>query len=259
MEIEDYERNSIKKMEIVENSSQNHITYQQFNHSPKIECNKTEKVKRLDNGIEIIQLKNYNKNFHWFRFRIDKFLSIEDSIFINFWNEKEIGFDWNILITPYSLKERRKEENYVGLTLQFVPSMLSSIRPPKGWYRSVIFSIAIVNSEDETRSIFTESSFQFFDGKTEWKSPLFISRKTMKRMGYLVEGSLILELKLRNQIVCSIDLETSLNYSSSSLTLHNFSRTETGFVGLKNQGATCYLNSLLQCLFHIGYFRKVHI
>eukprot|EP00667_Euglena_gracilis_P017652 EG_transcript_18646 len=32
---------------------------------------------------------------------------------------------------------------------------------------------------------------------------------------------------------------------------------EHGFsVGLKNQGATCYLNSLMQTLFHMSYFRK---
>ncbi|KAK4440537.1 Ubiquitin carboxyl-terminal hydrolase 12 [Sesamum alatum] len=35
------------------------------------------------------------------------------------------------------------------------------------------------------------------------------------------------------------------------------SKDETGYVGLKNQGATCYMNSLLQMLFHIPYFRKV--
>ncbi|XVF19574.1 hypothetical protein REPUB_Repub11eG0122800 [Reevesia pubescens] len=34
------------------------------------------------------------------------------------------------------------------------------------------------------------------------------------------------------------------------------SMKETGYVGLKNQGATCYMNSLLQTLYHIPYFRK---
>jgi ubiquitin C-terminal hydrolase len=34
------------------------------------------------------------------------------------------------------------------------------------------------------------------------------------------------------------------------------SKKETGHVGLKNQGATCYMNSLLQTFFHIPYFRK---
>lgn len=42
---------------------------------------------------------------------------------------------------------------------------------------------------------------------------------------------------------------------------HNFtnydSKKETGYVGLKNQGATCYLNSLIQSLYFTNAFRKV--
>jgi hypothetical protein len=34
-------------------------------------------------------------------------------------------------------------------------------------------------------------------------------------------------------------------------------RKETGFVGLKNQGATCYMNSVLQYLYNLSFFRNV--
>ena len=35
-------------------------------------------------------------------------------------------------------------------------------------------------------------------------------------------------------------------------------RTGTGMVGIVNQGATCYLNSVLQGLFHAKLLRKEH-
>lgn len=41
-----------------------------------------------------------------------------------------------------------------------------------------------------------------------------------------------------------------------SLSLSWDSKKETGFNGIKNQGATCYMNSLLQSLYWTSYFRK---
>ncbi|OHT04492.1 hypothetical protein TRFO_28001 [Tritrichomonas foetus] len=35
------------------------------------------------------------------------------------------------------------------------------------------------------------------------------------------------------------------------------SKEETGYVGLNNQGATCYMNSLLQALYHLSAFRRL--
>jgi len=36
------------------------------------------------------------------------------------------------------------------------------------------------------------------------------------------------------------------------------SKKNTGYVGLKNQGATCYMNTLLQTLYFTNQLRKVN-
>ncbi|KAI3837023.1 hypothetical protein MKW98_005356 [Papaver atlanticum] len=60
--------------------------------------------------------------------------------------------------------------------------------------------------------------------------------------GYLVNDTCIVEAKV--VVLKIMDFQP---YDS---------RKETGYVGLKNQGATCCMNSLLQTLYHIPYFRK---
>ncbi|RLN55798.1 hypothetical protein BBJ29_006664 [Phytophthora kernoviae] len=52
-----------------------------------------------------------------------------------------------------------------------------------------------------------------------------------------------------------VDSQTTLETTQQLLSYD--SKEETGMVGLKNQGATCYLNSLLQTLFHLRAFRQV--
>jgi hypothetical protein len=61
--------------------------------------------------------------------------------------------------------------------------------------------------------------------------------------GFVHEGG-----KLRIRVEVLVRKDERLSWDS---------RKETGYVGLKNQGATCYMNSLLQCLYHLPYFRKV--
>jgi ubiquitin carboxyl-terminal hydrolase 7 len=61
--------------------------------------------------------------------------------------------------------------------------------------------------------------------------------------GYLVNDTVVIEAE--------VAVRKLLDYWSYD------SKKETGYVGLKNQGATCYMNSLLQTQYHIPYFRKV--
>lgn len=64
----------------------------------------------------------------------------------------------------------------------------------------------------------------------------------------LKEGFLVNDT-LRFNVIVKTDRHEDLNYDSKKV---------TGYVGLKNQGATCYMNSLLQTLYNINYFRQVN-
>lgn len=57
-------------------------------------------------------------------------------------------------------------------------------------------------------------------------------------------------LLLPRYCCCVCDVQRNERYAYDS-------RKETGQVGLKNQGATCYMNSLMQYLYHLPYLRKV--
>ena len=63
---------------------------------------------------------------------------------------------------------------------------------------------------------------------------------------------------VNNEIVISVYLR--IIKDETGVLWHNFvnydSRKETGYVGIKNQGATCYMNSLLQSLYCTNKFRK---
>lgn len=66
-----------------------------------------------------------------------------------------------------------------------------------------------------------------------------------QRLGYLKDDKLI------------VTVEVELLKDERSGYYWNLdSKKETGYVGLKNQGATCYMNSLLQALYHVPMFRK---
>ncbi|KAG9160409.1 hypothetical protein Leryth_008815 [Lithospermum erythrorhizon] len=144
-------------------------------------------------------------------------------------------FKWRVLIFP-------KGNNVDCLSVYL--DVADSSNLPYGWSRYAQFSLAVVNQISSKYSIKKDTQHQFHQRESDWGFTSFMPLSDLydPNKGYLVNDTCILEADVAARKV--------VDYWSYD------SKKETGYVGLKNQGATCYMNSLLQTLYHIPYFRK---
>lgn len=78
--------------------------------------------------------------------------------------------------------------------------------------------------------------------------------------GFLLKNQIYLSFRIRNKSYTSISTNNySTNYSNTNDAVQYADRSKelTGYVGLQNQGATCYMDSMLQCLYHLPAFRRL--
>ncbi|XP_060169981.1 ubiquitin C-terminal hydrolase 13-like isoform X3 [Lycium barbarum] len=145
------------------------------------------------------------------------------------------GYKWRILTFP-------KGNNVDYLSMYLDVADAASL--PYGWSRYAQFSLTIVNQIHNKYSIRKETQHQFNARESDWGFTSFMPLGELydPNRGYLVDGTCVVEAE--------VAVRKIVDYWSYD------SKKETGFVGLKNQGATCYMNSLLQTLYHIPYFRK---
>ncbi|KAK2640892.1 hypothetical protein Ddye_022655 [Dipteronia dyeriana] len=145
------------------------------------------------------------------------------------------GYKWRVLIFP-------KGNNVDHLSMYL--DVADSTSLPYGWSRYAQFSLAIVNQIHNKYSVRKDTQHQFNARESDWGFTSFMPLGELydPNRGYLVNDTLLVEAEVIVRRI--VDYWT---YDS---------KKETGYVGLKNQGATCYMNSLLQTLFHIPYFRK---
>ncbi|KAJ7960360.1 ubiquitin carboxyl-terminal hydrolase 12 [Quillaja saponaria] len=115
---------------------------------------------------------------------------------------------------------------------------------PYGWSRFAQFSLAVVNQIHNKYYVRKDTQHQFNARESDWGFTSFMPLGELydPSRGYLVNDTLIVE--------AVVLIRRVVDYWAYD------SKKETGYVGLKNQGATCYMNSLLQTLYHIPYFRK---
>ncbi|CAI8597772.1 unnamed protein product [Vicia faba] len=144
-------------------------------------------------------------------------------------------YKWRVLIFP-----KGNNVDYLSMYLD----VADSTSLPYGWSRYAQFSLAIVNQIHNKFSVRKDTQHQFNARESDWGFTSFMPLGELydPSRGYLVNDTLIIEAEVLVRKIVDY-----WNYDS---------KKETGYVGLKNQGATCYMNSLLQTLYHIPYFRK---
>ncbi|CAA0818763.1 Ubiquitin carboxyl-terminal hydrolase 12 [Striga hermonthica] len=145
------------------------------------------------------------------------------------------GYKWRVLIFP-------KGNNVDFLSMYL--DVADSATLPYGWNRYAQFSLTVVNQVNDKWTVKKDTQHQFSQRESDWGFTSFMPLSELydPSRGYLVNDTCVIQADVAVRKV--IDYWT---YDS---------KKETGFVGLKNQGATCYMNSLLQTLYHIPYFRK---
>lgn len=108
--------------------------------------------------------------------------------------------------------------------------------------RCAVFHLKIVHPTDPDKVEFKEATHLFDHKANDWGFTQFVQLQKLADEGYTdIHGGLtiLVDIEIKN---------ADDNYFDS--------KKHTGFSGLKNQGATCYMNSLLQTLFCINKLRK---
>ncbi|KAI1326876.1 cysteine proteinase [Xylariaceae sp. FL0255] len=158
------------------------------------------------------------------------------------------GYPWRILLFAFG---NNVDQSSVYLEHGFED--LDSV--PDDWSCCVQFGLVMWNINDPSLFTHHTAHHRFTKEESDWGFTRFLDLRRMFQQPWADSGRTLVEDDSVNitAYVRVVEDETGVLW-------HNFnnydSKKETGFVGLKNQGATCYLNSLLQSLYFTNAFRK---
>ncbi|KAL4753186.1 hypothetical protein BDW72DRAFT_169487 [Aspergillus terricola var. indicus] len=156
------------------------------------------------------------------------------------------GSPWRILFFPYG--------NHVEHASFYLEHAWED-EVPENWYACVQFALVLWNPNDPTIQISHTATHRFNQDEGDWGFTRFAELRRLFHMQWEGRG-----VPLVQNDEANITAYVRVVKDPTGVLWHSFqnydSKKETGMVGLKNQGATCYLNSLLQSLYFTNAFRK---
>jgi ubiquitin carboxyl-terminal hydrolase 7 len=161
-------------------------------------------------------------------------------------NFQVCGESWRILMFPLG-----NGSESLSLYLDFGEV---EQRKESNWFRCVQFAIRIFNSSDPSVESIRDASHRFTLSESDWGFTHFI------RLNQLITPLPGKSKPILENDTFKIELLMRVYKDPVGTLWHNFnnwdSKKETGLVGIANQGATCYMNSLLQSLYFTKEFTR---
>lgn len=159
------------------------------------------------------------------------------------------GHKWRILLFPFG-NSNAPPNDTVSVYLDYADPK----RAPEGWHACAQFALVISNPNDPTIYTVSHAHHRFIAEECDWGFTRF---SELRKLFNVQEGYTRPTIE---DEAAEVSVFVRVLEDPTGVLWHNFvnydSKKETGFVGMKNQGATCYLNSLLQSLYCTRYFRK---
>lgn len=161
------------------------------------------------------------------------------------------GFLWNVLLFP------RGNNDTVSVYMEPHPNPSPDGQIDPDWYVCAQFALDIWNPLHPDLHYPSGLSHRFNKNETDWGFSSFITSRDLVSQAKVNQPHAIVE----NNKVNITGYVRVIDDSSTGVLWHNFvnydSKANTGYVGLNNQGATCYLNSLLQSYYTTRVFRDL--
>lgn len=205
----------------------------------------------LDEEVEATTLAEGGFTWHiedWSQLTNDKYVS----------PRFKVGdYEWDVLLFPQGNQNK-------SLAVYLEPHAAERTNPETGeleyvdpdWYCCAQFAIVLSRPDEDDKVHLANTSHHRFNSiDTDWGFANFIDLTYLK---YTAKGRVS---GLLNKGMLNVTVYVRVVQDTTGVLWHNFinydSKKATGYVGFRNQGATCYLNSLLQSYFFTKYFRKL--
>eukprot|EP00981_Chlorochromonas_danica_P002970 scaffold601_cov170-Ochromonas_danica.AAC.31 len=145
------------------------------------------------------------------------------------------GAEWSLLLVI-----RPEEGSYTGAYIGYDhPEKL-----PSGWMLHSTYRIVMLRRDNQPACYRGEFSPP---QRVDQGEPKFCPFNNLQECGRPIDA---------NRFAVRFQIEITERFVPMRVPLHYNSKQMTGMVGIENLGATCYLNSLLQMLFHLNSFRE---